>query len=119
MDNLIPKLADKDSFDRFPLPAGQARFAPWRRAPQAERNGRQAVKGKPACGGALSASFGINSRLIASAIFIAFVAGLAESIGVPSLAVIVFIVIAVMKWNFVEPAEAGLAHDRKDAEKNL
>ncbi|MCK5273571.1 MAG: hypothetical protein KAR37_02900, partial [Alphaproteobacteria bacterium] len=25
----IPRLVDIDSFDRFPLPAGKARFAPW------------------------------------------------------------------------------------------
>ena len=60
----------------------------------------------------------LNSGLIASAVFVAIVAGLAESIGVLALAVIVFIVIAVMRWNFVEPAKAGLAQKWKDAEKN-
>jgi hypothetical protein len=36
--NIMPNLPDKDPFDRIPLIARQARFAPWCRSPQAERN---------------------------------------------------------------------------------
>ena len=45
-------LVDNDTFDRFPLSAGQARFAPWCRTPQAERNAASG-QGKAASGGAL------------------------------------------------------------------
>lgn len=56
------------------------------------------------------------SGLIASVIFIAFVAGPAESIGVVPFAIVVVIVIAMMLWDFVESAKAGLVQERKDAQ---
>jgi hypothetical protein len=47
---LIPRSVDKGPFDRFPLSAGQAWFAPWRRAPKAGHNAASG-QGKPASGG--------------------------------------------------------------------
>ncbi len=58
------------------------------------------------------------SGLIASVIFVAFVAGLAHSIGVLPFAIIVGLVIVMMLWDFVGSARAGLAQEKKDAEKN-
>ncbi len=45
-------LVDNDSFDRVPLSARKARFAPWCRAPQAERNVASGQE-SPASGGVL------------------------------------------------------------------
>ena len=52
------------------------------------------------------------SGLIALVIFIAFVADPTESIGSVPFAIIVVIVIAMMPWDFVESANAGLVQER-------
>lgn len=57
------------------------------------------------------------SGLIAAAVFIAFVAGLAESIGAVPFIVIVAIVIGMMLTDFVESARAGLREEKEKADR--
>ena len=55
--------------------------------------------------------------LIAAVIFIAFVAGLAETINTIPFAIIVFAVIAMMLVDFGQSVKKGFSEDRKKAAK--
>ncbi len=58
------------------------------------------------------------SGLIAAVIFIAFVAGLAETINTIPFAIIVFAVIAMMLTDFVQSVKKGFRNGKKNNNKN-
>ena len=57
------------------------------------------------------------SGLIAAIVFIAFVAGLAQSIAVIPFGIIVAIVIAMMLTDYIGSAKEGLREEKEKAER--